>query len=170
MVDLSLRFHAQQFLVLFFEKQGQLLRVIPSLGFGSLKLLVMSALAVPAEVKRVVEAHGGPSGGEVIVNGLVGAALAGPAVGLELRAVDGLDVVGTLHRQDVLLLQQAAEEPLPDNRMKDLIDLLLLLHVLGLLHLALSQLLVLFVVIHGDPLPASQVYLTPLLPFPHSHQ
>lgn len=81
-------------------------------------------------------------------------ALASSADGLELRAVNGLYVIGTLHRQDILLFQQTTEEPLSDNGMKYLINLFLLLHVLGLLHLALRQLLMLLIVIHGDSLPA----------------
>lgn len=48
MVDRPLGFHALQFLVLFFEEQGQLLRVVSFLRPGSLKLLVVSALTVPA--------------------------------------------------------------------------------------------------------------------------
>lgn len=154
MVDLSLGFHAQHFLVLFFQQQRQLLRVVSFLRPRSLKLLVVLALAVPAEIQRVVEAHGGPSGCEVVVNGLMGAALAGPTVRFELIAMDGLDVVGTLQREDIVLLQQTPKKPLSDDRMKDLIDLLLLLHVFGLLHLALRQPLVLFIVIHGDSLSA----------------
>lgn len=100
----------------------------------------------------------------------MGAALAGPAVGLELRAMNGFDVVGTLHRQDILLLQQTTEEPLSDNGMKYLIDLFLLLDVLGLLHLALRQLLMRLIVIHSNSLPTRIIYFTPPLPLANSHQ